>query len=176
MTTTTDSENQFDTDAASRTPQETGGARAKAADAYAAARERTSSALGSARQSASRARETTSQRIDSTPELALIGGLAIGALAAALLPKSRKEEELIGQYGRQINERAKEAARAAKDAGRGKLDELGINKEAAKQKLSEVAKQAGEAVKTSATAAAQAAKSSQTQGAGQTQPAGQTQF
>jgi hypothetical protein len=190
MTTTTETENQTGTDSGGgRLSSTTGAVRTKAADAYSAARERTSSALDTARQGASRAKETTSQKIDSTPELALIGGLAIGALAAALLPKSRKEEELLGTYGKQINERAKEAARAAKDAGRDKLDELGLNKEAAKQKLSEVAKQAGEAVKTSASAAAQAAKSGQgqpggtqtqptgmSQPSGMTQPSGQTQF
>jgi hypothetical protein len=171
-----DSDNQTGTSTGSSSS--TGGVRSKAADAYESARERTQSALGTARQSASRAKETTSQRIDSTPELALIGGLALGAIAAALLPKSRKEEELLGQYGRQINDRAKEAARAAKEAGRDKLDELGLNKEAAKQKLSEVAKQAGEAVKTSATAAAQAAKSGQAgnQPGGDTPTIGQSQF
>jgi hypothetical protein len=194
MTTVTDVDNQGQTDTnsgggrLSGVKDKAGAVRTKAADTYATARERTSSALGTARQGASRARQTTSQKIETTPELALIGGLALGAIAAALLPKSRKEEELLGTYGKQINDRAREAARAAKEAGRDKLDELGLNKEAAKQKLSEVAKQAGEAVKTTATAAAQAAKTGQggttgqPQGtsdplaSGQTQPSGLSQL
>lgn len=176
MTTTTDldTENQTGTTGNGRFSGATGKVRdtasqvrSKAGEAYSTARERTQSAYGTARQSASRARQTTAEKIEAAPGIALIGGLALGALAAALLPKSRREEELLGDYGRRINDRAREAAKAAKDAGRDKLDELGLNKEAAKQKLSEVAKQAGEAVKTSATAAAQAAKSGQAQAGGQ---------
>lgn len=171
MTTTTDVDNESQTGTTSSGGRLSGvtdkvkdtasTVRSKASDAYSSTRERTSSAYGTARENASRARQTTSQGIDANPGIALIGGLAIGALAAALLPKSRKEQELLGTYGKQINDRAREAAKAAKDAGRDKLDELGLNKEAAKQKLNDVAKQAGEAVKTSATAAAQAAKTGQ---------------
>lgn len=135
-------------------------ARTRAGDAYSSARERTSSAYDTARERASSATRATADGINANPGAALIGGLALGALAAVLLPKTRKEEELLGQYGRQINDKAKQAAQAAKEAGRSKLDELGVNKETAKQKLSEVASQAREAVKESATAAAQAAKSS----------------
>lgn len=135
------------------------GVRSRAGEAYSSARERTSSAYGSTRERASQARRSTADGIESSPGIALIGGLAIGALAAALLPKSRREQELLGNYGRQINERAREAARAAKEAGRGKLDELGLNKDAAKQTLTDVASKAKEAAKTSAQAAAQTAKS-----------------
>ncbi|HEY0626853.1 MAG TPA: hypothetical protein VGD10_08975 [Allosphingosinicella sp.] len=111
------------------------GARTKASDAYYAARERTSSAYGSARDGASRARQKTSEGIDANPVAALIGGLALGGLLAAILPKTRREEEMLGDYSRQINSRAREAARAAKEAGTSKLDELGYNKENAKQKF-----------------------------------------
>lgn len=181
MMTTTDVDNESRTGTTSRLSDATdkvkdtaSNVRAKAGDVYSSTRERTSAAYDTARESASRARQSTTESIESNPGIALIGGLAIGALAAALLPKSRKEQELLGSYGKQINDRAKEAAKAAKDAGREKLDELGLNKEAAKQKLSEVAKQAGEAVKTSATAAAQAAKSGQSTGqGGQPDPIGQ---
>lgn len=110
-------------------------ARGKASDAYQAARERTSTAYGSARERASDARRRTSDGIDGNPVAALIGGLALGAIAAALLPKTRREEEMFGKYGRQINDRAREAARAAREAGKNKLDELGYNRETAKQKM-----------------------------------------
>ena len=130
-------------------------ARAKASDAYSAAREKTSTAYGTAR-------ERTSDGIDSNPVGALVGGLALGALLAAVLPKSRREQELLGDYGRRVNEKAKEAARAAKDAGRGKLDEMGLNKDAAKQKLKDLASSASEAAKTSAGAAAKTVKGSET--------------
>lgn len=165
MTTIVDNESQSNTTAGggrfASVKDKASDVRSKAGDVYSSTRERTSAAYDTAREGASRARQTTSESIESNPGIALIGGLAIGALAAALLPKSRKEQELIGTYGKQINDRARQAANAAKEAGQSKLDELGLNKEAAKQKLSEVAKQAGEAMKTSATAAAQAAKTGQ---------------
>jgi ElaB/YqjD/DUF883 family membrane-anchored ribosome-binding protein len=135
-------------------------ARTRASEAFEAARERTSTAYGSARESASRARERTSQGIDSNPVGAIVGGLALGALIAAILPKSRREEEMLGDYGRRINDTAREAARAAREAGRSKLDEFGVNQDNAKQKLSDIASKAGEAARTSASAAARSVKSS----------------
>lgn len=145
-------------------------ARTKASDAYRTARERTSTAYGSVRESASgvastareragSAKRTTADGIDANPVAALVGGLALGALAAAFLPVSRRERDALGDVGRRVNDTARDAARAAKDAGRGKLDELGL-KEAAKQTFGELASKAGEAARTSASAAAQTVKSS----------------
>ena len=135
-------------------------ARERTAAAYDTARERASTAAQSARRNASRARERTSAGIDTNPFGAVIGGLAVGALIAAVLPKSRREEELLGDYGKKINDTAKEAARAARDAGKGKLDELGLNQEKAKQTLGDIASKAGEAARSSASAAAQTVKGS----------------
>lgn len=136
-------------------------ARDKAASAYEAARERTGTALDTARESVSKVGERTSSGIETNPVGALIGGLALGALLAAVLPKTRKEEELLGNVGRKINDTARDAARAATQAGREKLDELGLNQDAAKQKLADIAGDAGDALKSSAGAAAQSVKGSQ---------------
>jgi ElaB/YqjD/DUF883 family membrane-anchored ribosome-binding protein len=138
-------------------------ARTRASDAYSSARERTSAAYDSARERASRASERTAEGIDSNPGAAIIGGLAIGALLAAVLPKTQRESEMLGDVGRKINDTAKEAARAATEAGRSKLDEAGLNRDTAKQKLGDIAASAGEAARTSASAAAQAVKGSQGQ-------------
>lgn len=113
-------------------------ARARAADAYDAAREKTSAAYGSVRDTASSAGRRTADGIDANPMAALVGGLALGAIAAAFLPKTRREDQLFGQVGQRISDTARDAARAAKDAGRDKLDELGLNAESAKQHVSEV--------------------------------------
>ena len=167
MTTITDNESQSSTATGTDSSGgRLGGVRTKASDTFSAARDRTSAAYGTVRERASDATRKTAETIDTAPGAALIGGLALGALAAVLLPKTRKEDELLGTYGKQINDKAKQAAQAAKDAGRSKLDEMGLNKDAAKQKLTEVAQQAKDAVKQSATAAAQAAKGTAQQGGG----------
>ncbi|HEY9554102.1 hypothetical protein [Allosphingosinicella sp.] len=138
--------------------EKTSAARERASDAYNSARERTGAAYGSARENASYARQRTADGIDANPAAALIGGLALGALVAAILPKTRREDEMFGDYGRRLNDRAREAALAARDAGTSKLDEMGFNKDTAKQRLDEFASSAGEAARTSASAAAQTLK------------------
>ena len=85
----------------------------------------------SARDTASQARMKTADGVDANPIAALIGGLALGALAAAVLPRTRKEEELLGPVGAKINDRARTAAQSAMEAGQNKLDELGISKDSA---------------------------------------------
>jgi hypothetical protein len=148
MTTTVDKDT--DTNRRGRIGETASAARTRASDAYNAARERTSAAYGSARDSASRARERTADGIESNPVAALIGGLALGGLLAAILPKTRREQDLIGDYGRRINDKAREAARAAAEAGKTRLDELGYNRETAREKVQALKSDAAEVAKTAA--------------------------
>lgn len=90
--------------------------------------------------------------VETFPVAALLGGLAVGVAIGALLPRTRQEEELLGTIGGAINERAKDAVNAARDAGQAKLDELGISTDAAGKQvgrlidsLSQVAESAGSA-------------------------------
>lgn len=92
------------------------------------------------------------EEVESFPVAALIGGLAVGAVLGALLPRTRQEEELLGSLGGAINDRAKDAVSAARDAGQAKLDELGISSDAAGKQvgrlidsLAQVAESAGSA-------------------------------
>ena len=141
-----------------------GGRTAAARQAFESARERTAAAYATARERAGSAYETagrkTSQGIDSNPVAAVFGGLAIGAIVAALLPRTGREEELLGGVGRRINDSAREAARAAKEAGRGQLDELGLSRDGLQSKLNQFTDRAVGAVKSSAGAAAGAARGS----------------
>lgn len=132
--------------------------RAGASDAVSSARERANSVASSARGSASQARVKTADGVDANPVAALLGGLALGALAAAVLPRTRKEDELLGGIGEKINDQARTAAQAAKQAGQDKLDELGITKDAAIDKARELAQSAAGVVKETATAAAAGVK------------------
>ncbi|HEX8126304.1 MAG TPA: hypothetical protein VF548_12040 [Allosphingosinicella sp.] len=139
-----------------------GGRTAAARQAFESARERTAAAYATARERAGSAYETagrkTSQSIDSNPVAAVVGGLAIGAIVAALLPRTEREEELLGPVGRKITDSARQAANAAKEAGRGQLDELGLSREGLRSKLDDFTDKAVGAVKSSAGAAADAAR------------------
>ncbi len=131
-----------------------------ATDALATAKDRAGELMGSARDTATQARQRTADGIDASPVAALLGGLALGALAAAVLPRTRKEDEMFGDIGGRINDTARDAAQAAKEAGRGKLDEMGINKDAAIDKAKELAQQAAGVVRETAGAAASGVKAS----------------
>lgn len=96
--------------------------RQTAAEAYEAARERTASVYSSARETAASAGRRTADGIDGNPMAALVGGLALGAIAGALIPIARQERQLFGNVGRRINDTARQAAQAARDAGKEKLD------------------------------------------------------
>jgi hypothetical protein len=115
---------------------ERAGRRQRAIEAYGSARDRTANAL------------------DEAPLIALAGGLAAGALIAALLPRTRTEERLVRPYADRAKETARSAAQAAKDAGRGRLDELGLTKDKGKDTVRSIIDGAREAVRASAQAAA----------------------
>jgi ElaB/YqjD/DUF883 family membrane-anchored ribosome-binding protein len=96
--------------------------RQSAADAYQAARQRTASAYSSARDTAASAGRRTADGIDGNPMAALVGGLALGAIVGVLVPLSRQERQLFGSAGRRLNDTAREALIAARDAGKEQLD------------------------------------------------------
>ncbi len=125
--------------------------RQSAAEAYQSALERTNAAYAGARDRAGSAYETarrrTAEGIDSNPLAAVAGGLALGALAAALLPRTRREEELFGDVGRRLSDTAREAARAAREAGREQIEELGLNKDGVRRRLDEFTDRAVGSVK-----------------------------
>jgi hypothetical protein len=135
---------------------ERGGRAAAARQAFESARERTAAAYATARERAGNAYETagrrTSEGIDSNPVAAVVGGLAIGAIVAALLPRTSREDEMLGTVGRKLNDSAREAARAAREAGKGQLDELGLSRDGLRSKLDEFTDRAVGAVKSSAAA------------------------
>ena len=135
-----------------------GKARRRASEAYEAARQRTATLYGSARdgaanayestrKGAARAGQRTAEEINANPLAALVGGLALGAIVAGLLPRTERETRSMGALGGRINDKAREAARAARDTGRDKLDELGFNRDNLGQKISELASSASAAIR-----------------------------
>jgi hypothetical protein len=124
------------------TNQDPASLRERAIDAYDSARERASVAGTSAREG-----------LGKTPLLTLGGGLALGAVVAALLPKTRVEDRVLGKVGGRLTENAKAAADAAKEAGREKLSELNITRDAGASAVQSLVDGLREAARTSGEAA-----------------------
>ncbi|ATE65300.1 hypothetical protein [Rhizorhabdus dicambivorans] len=96
--------------------------------------------------------------VDAFPVAALVGGLAVGAVLGALLPRTRQEEQLLGSIGGAINERAKDAMLAARDAGQAKLDELGISSDAAGKQVGRLIDSLGQVAESAGSAAIDAVR------------------
>ena len=112
--------------------------RDRAGDAYDSARTAAVDAYDSARDKAALAKEKTSDGIDEAPLIALAGGLAVGVLLAALLPRTAKENELLGPIGERITGSARNAVDAAKEAGREKMSELNLTRDAGSSALEKI--------------------------------------
>ena len=99
-------------------------ARSRAAEALEAARDRTTSAYEAARSRATDVTRQATEQMAIYPVAAVIGGFAVGALLATLLPGTEREERLLGKAGRRLAGAAREAAQKGLDAGRGQVEEL----------------------------------------------------
>ena len=115
-------------------------------------------AYDGARDSVAGAGRKTADGIDEAPLIALAGGLAAGALLAALLPRTETEKRVLRPVGDRLTGTAKAAAAAAKEAGASRLEELGLTPEKGRETLRAVFEGAGDAAKTSAQAALDAAR------------------
>ena len=113
------------------------GVKQSAADAYEAARERTRAAFSNTRESVRGAGQRTADGIDANPVAAVVGGLALGAALGALLPRTQREQALLGNTGKRVNDAARQAFAAARDAGRKELDEIGVSRDGIRRRLEE---------------------------------------
>lgn len=133
-------------------------ARDKTGAAIEQVKDKATSAYGTARERATSATRRTSDGIDANPVAAIAAGLAIGAAIAALLPRTERETKLLGPVGARVNGLAKTAAEAAKDAGKLKLAELGLDGESMRQQVSKLLDGAIEAAGTAGGAAAESVR------------------
>lgn len=115
-------------------------ARQRAIEAYEGARDRASDTLGQA------------------PLLALAGGLAAGALIAALLPRTEAETRAVRPTARRVKNTARAAYDAAKDTGNERLSELGLNRGKAEETIRGLLDGLVDAAKASANAGLEAAR------------------
>lgn len=117
-----------------------GSARQRAIEAYDDARDRAVDTLGEA------------------PLIALAGGIAAGALIAALLPRTRTEAQLVRPTARRIRQSAKAAYQAAKETGGERLNELGLTREKGEETLQSLFQGVTDAARASRKAAFDAAR------------------
>jgi hypothetical protein len=114
--------------------------RQRAIEAYEGARERVSGTLGEA------------------PLIALAGGIAAGALIAALLPRTEAETRAVRPTARRVRKTAQDAFEAARDTGTQRLDELGINRAKGEETIRSLLQGVTDAAKASGQAALDAAR------------------
>jgi hypothetical protein len=116
-------------------------------------RERAIDAYDTARERALVARTDAKEGLGNAPLLTLGGGLALGALIAVFLPKTQVEDRVLGKVGGRITDGARAAADAAREAGREKLSELNITRDAGASAVQSLVDGLREAAKTSGEAA-----------------------
>ena len=104
------------------------------------------------------ARDRATDTLSEAPLIAIAGGIAAGALIAALLPRSRTEERLVRPTARRVKETARAAYKAARETGTDRLDELGLNREKGEQTIRDLLKGVTDAARASGQAALDAAR------------------
>jgi hypothetical protein len=114
--------------------------RQRAIEAYESARGRTVGALAEA------------------PLLALAGGIAAGAVIAALLPRTEAENRLVRPTARRVKQSARAAFEAARDTGSQHLDEMGLNREKGEATIRSLLDGLTDAARASANAAVDAVR------------------
>lgn len=147
----------------------TDSAKAKTARSSAAARQKASAAFEKSKDAAAtgveqskviarQAKDKTIEGVDKSPLAIILGGIAIGAIVGALLPRTERETKMLGKAGKKLNKKARKVAEAAKVAGMGQVDTLGLNGEAMRAQFRELVSKAALAVKAAGQAATDAAK------------------
>jgi hypothetical protein len=133
-----------------------------AKDSLATAKAKTTQSTAAARAKASEAYEKgkgkTSDGIDKNPLAIVLGGLAIGAIVGALLPRTERETKVLGKAGKKLNKKARKMAEAAKTAGKDQVESLGLNGDALRLQFRDLVSKAALAVKAASQAATDAAK------------------
>lgn len=104
------------------------------------------------------ARIRTTDTLAEAPLLALAGGIAAGALIAALLPRTEAETRLVRPTARRVKDSARAAIDAARDTGSQRLDELGINRQKGEATIRNLLDGLTEAARASANAAVDAVR------------------
>lgn len=128
----------------------------KSASSYDRVSERVSSAYETARDRAGGA----VQSLEANPLLALIGGLAVGAIAGALIPRSERERAALAPLGARLADTARAAFDAARTSGQQSFADAGFSTDQLRQQVNKLVEQALSAAGQAGTSAVAAARDS----------------
>ena len=124
----------------------------------ATARERAIEAYEEARDSLADSGRQVRDSLAEAPLIALAGGIAAGAIIAALLPRTERETQLVRPTAKRVRETARAAYDAARETGSTKLEEAGISRDRGKATLQSLIDGIADAARASAGAAYDAAR------------------
>lgn len=132
--------------------------RDRASHAYENAVARAGETADTSREAVRDAAHQAGDFVESNPLGVLAGGLALGALVGALVPRSEREKQLLAPAGKKIGLAAVAALAAAKEAGRGELEQLGLTKDGAREQAKSLLQGVANAASHAGTAAAEAGR------------------
>ncbi len=141
-----------------KTSELSANARNKARNAMNVSKSAAGKTVKTSKRLASNAKAKTEETIETSPLAMVAGGVALGAIIAALLPKSEREKKILGGAGRKLNNTAKLAAKAAKSAGAAHMVDVGLNSEALRRQAKDIFQKGVETAKTASKAAKEAVK------------------
>lgn len=121
------------------------------------ARDSASKALATASDTAKETARKTAEGIEANPLSVLVGGVALGVLAGALIPRGESETRLLKPVGKRLTDAARGATDAARQAGLAELDGLGLTPNAARDTAGKLIEGVIKAITTAGTAAAKGA-------------------
>ncbi|MBV9528519.1 hypothetical protein [Sphingomonas sp.] len=124
----------------------------------ATARQRAIDAYDSARGSVADAGRRAADTLTEAPLIALAGGLAAGALIAALLPRTDAEDRWVRPTARRVRRSANAAFDAARTTGTQRLGEVGLSREKGEETIRSLLDRVTDVAKATAQAATDAAK------------------
>ena len=99
-----------------------------------------------------------SDGLSEAPFIALAGGIAAGALIAALLPRTQSEARLVRPTARRVKDTAKAAYKAARETGEQQLNDLGLTRDKGEETIRSLFKGVTDAAKASAQSALDTAR------------------
>lgn len=144
--------------AKAKTARSSSAARQKASLAFEKSKDAAATGVEQSKVIARQAKDKTIESVDKSPLAIILGGIAIGAIVGALLPRTERETKILGKAGKKLNKKARKVAEAAKVAGMSQVDTLGLNGEAMRAQFRELVSKAALAVKAAGQAATDAAK------------------